>query len=131
MARGMRRDVVHGERFSEADARAYAELLARPASAHATKLLYRGYLRTVAASFRGPAAPRLSVPTRLLFGARDALLSPLTAQGHEGHADDMAVELVEDSGHFICEEKPELRGRTRADTVRRRPGARLASAACA
>jgi hypothetical protein len=29
-------------------------------------------------------------------------------KGHEGHADDMTVELVEDSGHFIPEEKPEL-----------------------
>ena len=106
MAKGIVRDVVH-TLFTEQDARDYAEQLARPHSARATTLLYRYYLRALTQPGRW-AGHRLKVPTRLLFGARDGALSPLTVRGHEGHADDMAVELVPDSGHFIQEETPEL-----------------------
>ena len=33
-------------------------------------------------------------------------MSPKQLQGYEPYADDMRVELVEDSGHNIAEEKP-------------------------
>ncbi len=48
------------------------------------------------------------MPTRVLFGVRDAFISPVWLEGFEPYADDMTVELVEDSGHFIAEERPEL-----------------------
>jgi pimeloyl-ACP methyl ester carboxylesterase len=48
------------------------------------------------------------MPSRLVFGARDLYVSTALTHGWEGHADDMAVEYVPDSGHFIAEEKPEL-----------------------
>ena len=51
---------------------------------------------------------RLTVPTRIVFGAADKALSPVVLRGIERHCDDVAVELVPDSGHFIAEEKPEL-----------------------
>ena len=108
MAKGMRRDMVHADSITEEEALQYARVLARPDSARATQLLYRSYLRFVGSSFRRERAPRLTVPTRLLFGTNDGVLSTEVVKGHEGHADDMEVELVEDSGHFIPEEKPEL-----------------------
>ena len=51
---------------------------------------------------------RLTVPTLLLFGERDRYVSPRLLPGYEPHADQMRVELVPDSGHFIVDEKPEL-----------------------
>jgi pimeloyl-ACP methyl ester carboxylesterase len=35
-------------------------------------------------------------------------VSPKLLAGHEGHADDLEIELVPDSGHFIVNEQPEL-----------------------
>lgn len=101
------RDTVH-PCISEEEALGYAQSLARPDSARATQLLYRSYMRAVADAFSGDPAPRLTVPTRLLFGSQDSFLSTEVVKGHEGHADDMSVELIEDSGHFLPEEKPEL-----------------------
>jgi pimeloyl-ACP methyl ester carboxylesterase len=51
---------------------------------------------------------RLLRPTLLLFGARDASLSTKLLPGYEAYADEMRVDLVADSGHFIVDEKPEL-----------------------
>jgi pimeloyl-ACP methyl ester carboxylesterase len=51
---------------------------------------------------------RLTVPTRFLFGTQDLAVSHHLLEGVERHCDDLTVELVEDSGHFIPEEKPEL-----------------------
>ena len=48
------------------------------------------------------------MPTRILFGERDRYVSPRLLPGYEPYADDMEVELVPDSGHFIVEEKPDL-----------------------
>jgi pimeloyl-ACP methyl ester carboxylesterase len=41
-------------------------------------------------------------------GARDLGISKSLLRGYEPHADDMEVELVPDSGHFLPDEKPEL-----------------------
>ena len=105
MARGIRRDAVHPEGMTEDDAMAYAVRLGEPARAHATKLLYRTYLRV---ALGATETRRLSVPTRFLFGANDAAISQVILRGVESHGDDLTLELVPDSGHFICEEKPEL-----------------------
>ena len=48
------------------------------------------------------------MPTRILFGERDRYVSPKLLPGFEPYADDMEVELVPDSGHFVVEEKPDL-----------------------
>jgi pimeloyl-ACP methyl ester carboxylesterase len=110
LADGIRSDAVHPEGMTEQDALAYALRLGEPARARATKLLYRTYLK--AAAGRGPfsqmAERRLTQPTRFLFGANDGAISPHVLRGVESHGDDLTVELVPDSGHFICEEKPAL-----------------------
>jgi pimeloyl-ACP methyl ester carboxylesterase len=51
---------------------------------------------------------RLTVPTLILFGVRDRYVSPRLLDGQPTQADDMRVELVPDSGHFLVNELPEL-----------------------
>ena len=48
------------------------------------------------------------MPTLILFGERDRYVSPKLLPGYEPYADDMEVELVPDSGHFVVDEKPDL-----------------------
>jgi pimeloyl-ACP methyl ester carboxylesterase len=109
IARMLRGDRVQ-DGMSRGDAEGYAARLQRPDSARATMLLYRSFVRSFRTVLveRAFADLRLAVPTRVVFGAADKALSPVVLRGIEGHCDDVAVQLVPDSGHFIAEEKPEL-----------------------
>ncbi len=106
----LRRDLVDPRAITAGEAGIFARRYAIPERARAAQLLYRAYNRgavDILVRHRYDAQ-RLTVPTRLLFGMRDRMISPALTEGWEGHADDLAVEYVEDSGHFIAEEKPEL-----------------------
>lgn len=109
IARMLRGDRVQ-EGISRADAQGYAARLQRPESARATMLLYRSFARSFKTVLvkRAFEDLRLTVPARIVFGAQDGALSPVVLRGIERHCDDVTVELVPDSGHFIAEEKPEL-----------------------
>jgi len=91
--------------FSDEDLRAFAGVLAQPARARASVLLYRTFLlREAVAGTRG----RLRVPARLVVGERDPVVRPSLLAGRESHADDLTVELVPDCGHWIPAERPDL-----------------------
>lgn len=109
IARMLRGDRVQ-EGMSRADAQGYATRLQRPESARATRLLYRSFARSFQKVLfqRAFEDLRLTVPTRIVFGSADKALSPVVLRGIERHCDDVSIELVPDSGHFIAEEKPEL-----------------------
>jgi pimeloyl-ACP methyl ester carboxylesterase len=96
--------------FEEDEVRIYTDRFHEADRARASTLLYRSYLREVASGLtrRGSATGRLSVPTRLVFGMRDRFVTHKFLRGWEPHADDMVVEEVPDSGHFIVDEKPAL-----------------------
>ncbi|MEK6229191.1 MAG: hypothetical protein AABM31_07690 [Actinomycetota bacterium] len=51
---------------------------------------------------------RLTVPTLMLHGTRDLAIDHRALGDWQSHALKMAVELRDDSGHFINEELPEL-----------------------
>lgn len=53
-------------------------------------------------------AYRLRTPTLMLYGEGDPVITPLTLQGYEPYADDMRIETVPDTGHFINDAAPEL-----------------------
>lgn len=51
---------------------------------------------------------RLTVPTLLLHGTRDQAIEYPLLGAWEAWADELRLELRDDSGHFIAEELPEV-----------------------
>ena len=95
--------------FEPAERELYLERFRDPGRAAAVSALYRHYFRILRDGFRGAwRGRRLAPPTRLLFGTRDLYISPRLVELARPNADDFAIELVHDSGHFIVDEKPEL-----------------------
>jgi pimeloyl-ACP methyl ester carboxylesterase len=90
--------------------RVFGDNLAEPARARAAVQMYRVFnWREAWPIARGRYADRrLHVPTLLVFGVDDFVLRPEMLGGYQRHADDMRVELVEDCGHFIADERPDL-----------------------
>ena len=89
---------------------AFTARLRDPARAEASVHLYRTFLirelpRFLGGQFRGR---RLTVPTLLLHGTHDLAIDHRALGRWRSHADEMDVELREDSGHFIAEELPEI-----------------------
>ena len=50
----------------------------------------------------------LKTPTYVLFGVKDCQVSTAFLRGYENNADDITIEKVENSGHFIVDEQPDL-----------------------
>lgn len=50
----------------------------------------------------------LKTPTYCLFGVKDKQVSTAFLRGYEKYADDITVERVENAGHFIVDEQPDL-----------------------
>jgi pimeloyl-ACP methyl ester carboxylesterase len=88
----------------------FAQAMKEPGRALAASRLYRTFLiREVPALLRGALnEERLTVPTRVLFGADDQAISPRLLDGFHVHADDLEIELVKGIGHFIVDERPDL-----------------------
>ncbi len=107
----LRSDNVHADAFSDEDVEAFAAALREPARAHASSLIYRGFLLREAPAFlkgRYSHIP-LRVPTHILHGVKDAALgegAPPAVVAHGGEM--LTFEQVQDSGHFIAEERPDL-----------------------
>jgi pimeloyl-ACP methyl ester carboxylesterase len=95
--------------FSEEEAAIYARSYQEPERAQAVVELYRYYQRVAWETIRGRwRSHRLSRPTLILFGTGDVSLTTKLLPGYESYADDMRIDLVPDSGHFIVDEKPDL-----------------------
>jgi pimeloyl-ACP methyl ester carboxylesterase len=101
---------VHPEAWSAEDLESFAGVLREPARARASQHIYRTFLtrELVPYALRGKRGQRLTVPTRLIHGTRDLALDHRTLGDWKRWADDMSLELRDDSGHFIAEELPEL-----------------------
>jgi pimeloyl-ACP methyl ester carboxylesterase len=102
--------------YTERELASYDSSMGTPGGARVTTAMYRsflvGELPSIAA--RGLSG-RLTVPTRLLVGARDPIIRGADLRGYEQRADDMEVERVPGAGHFLPDELPELvAARTRA-----------------
>lgn len=98
-----------GTPFDPDEVNLYVDSFRPSERARAIAQLYRYYQRAFLDAVRNRwRDARLAVPTLLLFGERDRYVSPKLLPGYERHADDMRVELVPDSGHFLVDEKPAL-----------------------
>ena len=76
----------------------------------ATERLYRSFfLRELPGLLRGRfSASDLSVPSKLLFGTGDQVITTRAAEDAVAQTDRLELEPVADAGHFIVDEKPEL-----------------------
>jgi pimeloyl-ACP methyl ester carboxylesterase len=96
--------------WSDEELETFTAPLRARARADASVHLYRTFLlrelpRFLGGQYRGR---RLTVPTLMLHGTRDLAIDHRALGQWQSHADQMEVELREDSGHFIAEELPEL-----------------------
>jgi len=96
--------------WTDEELRAFTEALLPRERANASVHLYRTFLlRELRPYLRGQWDDRrLTVPTLLLHGTRDLAIDHNALGQWPSHADDMRVELRDDSGHFIAEELPEI-----------------------
>lgn len=101
---------VHADAWSEEELALFGDVLREPARARASVHLYRTFLLRELRPFLAGQhkGRRLSVPTLLIHGTHDLAVDHRRLGPWHEHADDMAVELRDDSGHFIAEELPEL-----------------------
>jgi pimeloyl-ACP methyl ester carboxylesterase len=78
--------------------------------ARATERLYRAFfLREMPRLLRGRySAADLRVPTRLVFGQRDVVITTRAVEDAASESSSVELELVADASHFIVDEKPEL-----------------------
>jgi len=51
--------------------------------------------------------PRVSMPTLVVWGMKDAALLPVQLEGLEELVEDLRVERIGDAGHFVTWERPE------------------------
>jgi pimeloyl-ACP methyl ester carboxylesterase len=86
----------------------YGEALKRPEYVNSSVQIYRSFLtREVIPLAKGAYGDkRLTVPTLLMVGTSDPVAQ--IDEVYKEHADDMTVEFVEGSGHWLPEEKPEV-----------------------
>ena len=114
-----RRAVEHGlarlalrtasDAFSQVEIQAFTDRL-KGERARASELLYRTFLlREAVPVLAGRyAGLPLEVPTLLLVGQRDAVISTRAVREQAARADALELQLVPEAGHFIVDEIPEL-----------------------
>jgi pimeloyl-ACP methyl ester carboxylesterase len=102
LKRAMRRSSRPGA-FSEADLDAYAEAWSRPGAMTAMINWYRAAMRG------GPTTSeaRVSVPTMIIWGARDHALDRRLAEMSLAQCDQGALEFIEEATHWVQHEEPE------------------------
>jgi len=101
---------VRREVWDDATLHAFSDTFMEPERAMAAVQMYRVFnLREARDIAKGRyAKARLQVPTKLLFGTGDAALNHNLLAGYERHADAMHLEKVDNCGHFIADEMPDL-----------------------
>lgn len=101
---------THGS-YTDAEMAAFVDVLRQPGPANATSQYYRTFLlHELRPLVEGRFKERpFTTPTLMLWGRRDPIVQGAHATGeHEPYAPHLTIEWVEDTGHFLPEERPEL-----------------------
>jgi pimeloyl-ACP methyl ester carboxylesterase len=106
----LRRGSHPAMRWTEEELDCYAESFRACDHARASSRVYRSFLsRELRRLKKGHyRSQRLTVPTRILAGEADPVIRADILAGYEPYADDMSVEILDNCGHFVAEERPEL-----------------------
>ena len=99
-----------GYALSADSTRLYNECMRQPGHAEAGSRWYRTFqttemLRWMRGEFAGA---RVDVPVRWLSGTKDPVMTPELISGYGQRINDFEAELVDDVGHWIVEQRPEL-----------------------
>ena len=90
----------------------YLNQFLAPQRSTATKFLYRNFLvkELPLIQFNKYMPVKLTTRTKMVFGLDDVAIDPdlITSDRHSDYATDFTVETVENAGHFIVDEQPEL-----------------------
>ena len=99
-----------GAALGDAELEIFLGQFREPDRARASRGYYRSFLRhDLPSMMRGRYEDaRLEVPTRVLFGTDDPVMTEAMFEIADGAAADYEVELVPGVGHFIVDERPEL-----------------------
>ena len=102
--------VGSGGRVDATVRESYTSRFKEPARARGTSALYRTFLlRELQPILKGRYRDqRLTVPTVLMFGDSDQVITERRLAGFEEHADDMRLETVADAAHFLPDERPAI-----------------------
>jgi pimeloyl-ACP methyl ester carboxylesterase len=111
--RGFVRSFMNGSKkgvFTDDELEAFEAPLRDPARSPATAGYYRSFQRHDFPLLlrRHWTKYRLTVPTLMLHGGGDFALPPASVEGFEPYADDMRLESIPDTGHFIVDAVPDL-----------------------
>jgi pimeloyl-ACP methyl ester carboxylesterase len=95
--------------WTESERASFVDQFREPERAWASVQVYRSFLRReLRPILRGRyAGRRLTVPTLLLYGAGDPVVTAARIGPWQDHADDMRAEAIPGAAHFIPEEAPE------------------------
>lgn len=99
-----------GFSIPEESASLYMECMREPGHAEAGSRWYRSYqtgemMRWVRGEY---ADARVDVPVRWLTGTQDPVVTAALTDGYADHISDFEVELVDDVGHWIVAQRPDL-----------------------
>jgi pimeloyl-ACP methyl ester carboxylesterase len=107
--RAIRGSLFDRARVPREDVRWFSERFRDPVCARAGRDTYRTFLlHELPAAARRPETRRSVVPTRALFGVADTAIHWSLASPSSARADDYALEIVPDCGHFVADELPGL-----------------------
>ncbi|OBF62916.1 epoxide hydrolase [Mycobacterium sp. 852002-51971_SCH5477799-a] len=99
-----------GFTLPEDDIRMYVECMQQPGHAEAGSRWYRSFqTKEMRKWMRGEYNhARVDVPVRWLTGTKDPVITPDLTDGYADRIDDFEVELVDDVGHWIVDQRPDL-----------------------
>jgi pimeloyl-ACP methyl ester carboxylesterase len=102
-----------GFTLPEDNIRMYLECMQQPGHAEAGSCWYRSFqtkemLRWMRGEYDLEDGARVNIPVRWLTGTKDPVITADLTDGYAERISDFEVELVDDVGHWIVEQRPEL-----------------------